>query len=54
MVAPPLRYCGDNAVMIGWAAIERLRCSRAAEGLDSRPQPRWPLESLNVPAIPQT
>ena len=46
MVAPPLRYCGDNAVMIGWAAIERLRSGLAADGVDTRPQPRWPLEAL--------
>jgi len=44
LVAPPLRYCGDNAVMIGWAAIERLRRGIAAHGLETRPQPRWPLE----------
>jgi N6-L-threonylcarbamoyladenine synthase len=43
MVAPPLRYCGDNAVMIGWAAIERLRQGIAADGTETRPQPRWPL-----------
>jgi N6-L-threonylcarbamoyladenine synthase len=43
LVAPPLRYCGDNAVMIGWAAIERLRQGIAADGIDTRPQPRWPL-----------
>jgi len=43
MVAPPLRYCGDNAVMIGWAAIERLRLGLAADGIDKRPEPRWPL-----------
>jgi N6-L-threonylcarbamoyladenine synthase len=43
MIAPPLRYCGDNAVMIGWAAIERLRLGLAADGIDTRPQPRLPL-----------
>lgn len=48
MVAPPLRYCGDNAVMIGWAAIERLRAGLASEGLDERPRPRWPLADLNA------
>jgi tRNA A37 threonylcarbamoyltransferase TsaD len=29
--------------MIGWAAIERLRLGLAADGIDARPQPRWPL-----------
>jgi N6-L-threonylcarbamoyladenine synthase len=48
LVAPPLRYCGDNAVMIGWAAIERLGHGLAAEGLDTRPQPRWPLDAEGV------
>jgi N6-L-threonylcarbamoyladenine synthase len=45
LAAPPLRYCGDNAVMIGWAAIERLRAGLAVEGRDTRPQPRWPLDA---------
>jgi N6-L-threonylcarbamoyladenine synthase len=45
MAAPPLRYCGDNAVMIGWAAIERLRAGLAVDGRDTRPQPRWPLDA---------
>lgn len=47
LAAPPLRYCGDNAVMIGWAAIERLRAGLATEGRDSRPRPRWPLAEMN-------
>jgi N6-L-threonylcarbamoyladenine synthase len=45
LVAPPLRYCGDNAVMIGWAAIERLRLGLATDGIETRPRPRWPLDS---------
>ena len=45
-VAPPLRWCGDNAVMVAWAGIERLRASATADGLDFAPRPRWPLESL--------
>jgi N6-L-threonylcarbamoyladenine synthase len=45
LTAPPLRYCGDNAVMIGWAAIERLRLGLATDGIETRPRPRWPLES---------
>jgi N6-L-threonylcarbamoyladenine synthase len=52
MVAPPLRYCGDNAVMIGWAAIERLRCGLAVDGIGTRPRPRWPLDQIDT-AIPE-
>ena len=29
MVAPPLRLCGDNAVMVAWTGIERLRLGLA-------------------------
>jgi N6-L-threonylcarbamoyladenine synthase len=45
MLAPPLRYCTDNAVMIAWAGIERLRAG-LADGLDHAPRPRWPLQEL--------
>ena len=45
MIAPPLRYCTDNAVMVAWAGIERLRLG-LRDGLDHAPRPRWPLEAL--------
>jgi len=41
-VAPPLRLCGDNAVMVAWAGIERLRAGLSS-GLDAPCKPRWPL-----------
>ncbi len=41
-LAPPLRYCTDNAAMIAWAGIERLRLG-GHDGLDFAPRPRWPL-----------
>jgi N6-L-threonylcarbamoyladenine synthase len=41
-VAPPLRLCGDNAVMVAWAGIERLRAGFSS-GLDAACRPRWPL-----------
>ena len=44
MVAPPIRLCTDNAVMVAWAALERLRLGWA-DGLDFAPRPRWPLDS---------
>ncbi len=45
VVAPPLRLCTDNAVMVAWAGIERLRLG-LVDGLDTAPRPRWPLEAL--------
>lgn len=40
--APPLALCSDNAAMVAWAGIERLRLG-LSDGLDFRPRPRWPL-----------
>ena len=45
LAAPPLRLCGDNAVMVAWAAIERLRLG-VFDGLEAAPRPRWPLSEL--------
>jgi N6-L-threonylcarbamoyladenine synthase len=45
LVAPPIRLCTDNAVMVAWAGIERLRLG-LVDGLDHAPRPRWPLAEL--------
>jgi N6-L-threonylcarbamoyladenine synthase len=42
LIAPPLRLCTDNAVMVAWAGIERLRVG-LVDGLDAPCMPRWPL-----------
>ena len=47
LLAPPVRLCTDNAVMVAWTGIERLRLG-LADGLDFAPRPRWGLESLTV------
>lgn len=47
LIAPPIRLCTDNAVMIAWAGIERLRAG-LAEPLDFAPRPRWPLAELSA------
>jgi len=41
-VAPPLKYCTDNAAMIAWAGLERLALGQS-DALDFAPRPRWPL-----------
>jgi N6-L-threonylcarbamoyladenine synthase len=41
--APPLSLCGDNAAMIAWAGLERLRKGHS-DPLDFKARPRWPLD----------
>ncbi|MGQ0675389.1 MAG: tRNA (adenosine(37)-N6)-threonylcarbamoyltransferase complex transferase subunit TsaD [Rhodospirillales bacterium] len=41
-LAPPPELCTDNAAMIAWAGIERLRLG-LSDKLDFAPRPRWPL-----------
>jgi N6-L-threonylcarbamoyladenine synthase len=43
-VAPPPALCTDNAAMIAWAGLERLRLD-LIDGLDAAPRPRWPLDA---------
>ena len=45
LAAPPIRLCTDNAVMVAWAGLERLRLG-LVDGIDFQPRPRWPLEAL--------
>ncbi len=45
LVAPPLRLCGDNAVMVAWAGIERLRLG-LTDPLNAPTRPRWPLQDI--------
>ncbi|WP_149538627.1 tRNA (adenosine(37)-N6)-threonylcarbamoyltransferase complex transferase subunit TsaD [Siccirubricoccus phaeus] len=45
LVAPPVRLCTDNAVMVAWAGVERLRRG-LVDALGHAPRPRWPLEEL--------
>lgn len=44
-VAPPLRLCTDNAVMIAWAGLERMATGVEPDDLDVQPRSRWPLDS---------
>jgi N6-L-threonylcarbamoyladenine synthase len=47
LAAPPIRLCSDNAVMVAWTGIERLRLGRC-DGLDANARPRWPLDTLEA------
>ena len=47
-LAPPPALCTDNAVMIAWAGLERLRLG-LVDGLDAAPRPRWPLDTAAPP-----
>ena len=46
-VVPPPAFCTDNAAMIAWAGLERLRLG-LVDGLDAPPRPRWPLDRTAI------
>jgi N6-L-threonylcarbamoyladenine synthase len=48
-VAPPPALCTDNAAMVAWAGLERLRLG-LVDGMDFAPRPRWPLDPGAAPA----
>lgn len=45
LIAPPMTLCSDNAAMIAWAGIERLRLG-LTDPLDFKARPRWPLADV--------
>jgi len=51
-VAPPHILCTDNAAMIAWAGIERIRAGLTGEDAFSFvPRSRWPLDEVSVPVV---
>lgn len=45
--APPIKLCGDNAAMIAWAGLERLK-KGLKDPLDFKAKPRWPLDEVKA------
>jgi N6-L-threonylcarbamoyladenine synthase len=51
LLAPPLKYCTDNAAMIALAGAERLALG-LQDGLDAPARARWPLDAKAAAAAP--
>lgn len=49
-LAPPLKYCTDNAAMIAWAGIELYRTGHR-DDLTLSARPRWPLDKAAAPML---
>ncbi len=52
-IAPPLKFCGDNAAMIALAGAERLAAG-LIDTYDAPARPRWPLDSAAAKTAPKS
>jgi len=51
LIAPPSKWCTDNAAMIALAGLEHLARGEI-DGLDAQARPRWPLDSISAKLDP--
>ncbi len=49
-LAPPLKYCTDNAAMIAWAGLERF-AEGHVDDMSLSARPRWPLDRKAAPML---
>ena len=49
-LAPPLKYCTDNAAMIAWVGVEKYRLGDFSD-LSLAARPRWPLDQSAKPML---
>ncbi len=49
-LAPPLKYCTDNAAMIAWVGVEKFRAGDFST-LELGARPRWPLDQTAKPML---
>lgn len=49
-LAPPLRYCTDNAAMIAWAGCELFEAGHR-DDMSLQARPRWPLDQTAAPML---
>jgi N6-L-threonylcarbamoyladenine synthase len=49
-LAPPLKYCTDNAAMIAWVGVEKYRAGDFST-LELGARPRWPLDQSAKPML---
>lgn len=45
--APPINLCSDNAAMIGWSALERVKAGFKFDDSSAKPRPCWPLDECS-------
>ena len=53
LIAPPLRFCTDNAAMIAMAGLERFEAGET-DGQAAPARPRWPLDSAAAMTAPKS